>query len=126
MRWYLKVLRTWDTKGRASRSELWMFMLIHLAVLIVLRVIDHVTGLTYGPNGSQGFLYSFYALVVALPAIGVQIRRLHDIGKSGWFILAAFIPILGGFALLYWFVQDSTPGDNAYGANPKTAAAAVS
>ncbi|HTQ47340.1 MAG TPA: DUF805 domain-containing protein [Polyangiaceae bacterium] len=123
MRWYLKVLRTWSLEGRASRSELWMFLLIDLVVMIVLRAVDQASGLTWGPHGSQGFAFSFYALVVALPTIGVQIRRLHDIGKSGWYVLAAFIPIIGGFMLLYWYVQESEPRENAYGANPNAAGA---
>ncbi len=100
-----------------------MFLLVHVIVVIVLRVVDVTVGLTWGPHGSQGFLFSFYGLVSALPAIGVQVRRLHDIGKSGWFVLVAFIPIVGGFMLLYWYVQDSAPGDNEYGPTPKAAGA---
>lgn len=102
-----------------------MFLLVDVIVLVCRRAVDHVLGLTWGSGGSHGFFRSFYALVVALPTIGVQIRRLHDIGKSGWFLLAACIPVLGAFLLLYWYIQDSDSGENAYGPRPSAVAGAA-
>jgi uncharacterized membrane protein YhaH (DUF805 family) len=65
-----------------------------------------------------GALYFIYALAVLIPTIAISIRRLHDIGKSGWFYLLVFVPIIS-LVLIYFFVLDSQPGENQYGPNPK-------
>ena len=120
MSWYLKVLKKYATfSGRASRREFWMFVLFNLIISFGLRVIDHFTGLTYGPNGSQGFLNSFYTLLVFIPGLAVAVRRLHDTGRSGWYLFVVCIPFIG-VILLYWYILESNPGDNAYGPNPQT------
>ena len=62
-----------------------------------------------------------YSLGVLIPGIAVTIRRLHDTGKSGWYLLVSFIPLIGPLALLYFMVIDSAPGNNEYGPNPKGA-----
>jgi putative uncharacterized protein S3354 len=49
----------------------------------------------------------------------VSVRRLQDTGKSGWFVLLGSIPLVGALILIYFYVQDSQPGENQYGANPK-------
>jgi uncharacterized membrane protein YhaH (DUF805 family) len=122
MSWYLKCLRQYaDVSGRARRKEFWMFVLFNLLIVVALRIVDHATGLTYGRHGGQGFLHSFYTLVVFIPGVAVAVRRMHDIGKSGWHLLVAFIPLVGAFVLLYWYAKDGDPGANAYGANPKAA-----
>jgi uncharacterized membrane protein YhaH (DUF805 family) len=69
-----------------------------------------------------GYLQSFYSLAVLIPSLAVSIRRLHDTGKSGWWILLGVIPIInfiGIFVLLFFYVQDSQAGENQYGPNPK-------
>jgi uncharacterized membrane protein YhaH (DUF805 family) len=120
MSWYLHVLKNYATfSGRAHRREFWMFVLINLIISAVLNGIDRAAGLTFA-NGSQGILATVYAVAVFLPGIALSVRRLHDIGKPGFYLLLAFIPCLGGLLLLYWYIQDSNPGPNAYGANPKT------
>jgi uncharacterized membrane protein YhaH (DUF805 family) len=71
---------------------------------------------------SIGYLNSLYGLAVMIPGIAVSLRRLHDIGKSGWWFLLGVIPIvnfIGIFVLLYFYIQDSQPGENEYGPNPK-------
>jgi len=70
-----------------------------------------------------GYIYLLYLLAVLIPGIAVCIRRLHDIGKSGWMILIGLIPIIGIIWLLVLMVMDSTPGENQYGLNPKELAA---
>lgn len=103
--YYLDVLKNYAKfDGRARRSEFWYFVLFNLIISAVLRYI----------GGAIGFnmLESIYSLAVLIPNIAVGIRRMHDIGKSGWFILIPFYNI-------YLFAQDSQPGDNEYGANPK-------
>ena len=96
--------------GRARRSECWWFALFYLIAFVVAAIIDAVIGAPV-----VEFLV-FLALIV--PAIAVGARRLHDTGKSGWWLLISFIPF-GGLVLLVFTVQDSQPGDNQYGPSPK-------
>ena len=111
MNWYLKCLNQYaDFKGRARRKEYWMFVLFNALVSIVVEGIGYVIGLD--------FLVSLYALAVFIPMLAVSVRRLHDIGKSGWNYLIALIPVVGVFVVLYWFCKDST-GDNQWGKSPK-------
>jgi uncharacterized membrane protein YhaH (DUF805 family) len=112
MDWYIKVLKNYaNFEGRARRQEYWMFLLINLIIIIVLGVID-------GLIGDSGILGMIYSLAVFIPSLAVGIRRLHDIGKTGWWILISFIPIIGFFVLIYFFVQDGEP-ENQWGQNPK-------
>ncbi|MEE4277317.1 MAG: DUF805 domain-containing protein [Halieaceae bacterium] len=71
------------------------------------------------PETGYGPVRGLYSMVVFLPSLAVLARRLHDIGRSGWWILIIFLPIVGFLILLYWTVKDSEPGDNAYGRSPK-------
>jgi|WetSurMetagenome_2_1015567.scaffolds.fasta_scaffold00373_25 uncharacterized membrane protein YhaH (DUF805 family) len=122
MNWYLKVLRQFaDFSGRARRKEYWMFALFNMIFIIVAMILDNVLGLTVG-GLPYGLFYFLYALVIIIPGLAVSVRRLHDIGKSGWMILISLIPIVGGIWLLVLMLTDSNPGDNEYGVNPKTVA----
>jgi uncharacterized membrane protein YhaH (DUF805 family) len=94
-----------------------MFVLFNVIISFVLGIIDAILGLSSGDG--VGLLGGLYSLAVLLPSIGVSIRRLHDTNRSGWWLLLSFIPILGWIALLIFYVQDSDPGDNQYGSNPK-------
>ncbi len=115
MDWYIKVLKQYAVfDGRSRRKELWMFVLINLGVTVGLSVIEGVIGL-------PAVLSGLYGLAVLLPAIGVAIRRLHDTGRAGWWILMCFVPIVGFIVLVIFYAQDSQPGSNQYGANPKGA-----
>lgn len=115
MEWYLKCIKQhyFDFNGRARRKEYWMFTLVNVVISIALSVI---LGLI---SENLALLANLYSLAVLLPALGVTARRLHDIGKSGWWMLIALVPILGGLYLLFLLVQDSVPETNAYGPNPK-------
>ncbi|CAN7577095.1 DUF805 domain-containing protein [Rhizobium sp. LjRoot254] len=92
--------------GRAMRSEFWWWTLFSFIVSIVLYLIDMMLG--------TQLLQPIWVLATLLPAIGVGVRRLHDIDKSGWWLLIA-ITIIGAFVLLYWYCQPGTPGDNQFG-----------
>ena len=74
-----------------------------------------------GAASPLAFLPVLYTLVILLPSLAVAIRRLHDTGRSGWWILIALIPLVGTIVLIVFYVQDGDAGDNAYGTNPKAA-----
>ena len=117
MNWYLGVLKKYAVfNGRAQRAEYWYFVLFSTIVSIVLTILDAVFG-TLSPSGT-GLLSGIYSLAVFIPYIAVGARRLHDIGKSGWWQLIILIPIIGVILLIIWFATDSK-ADNQYGVNPK-------
>jgi uncharacterized membrane protein YhaH (DUF805 family) len=119
MNWYLKVLKQYaDFSGRARRKEYWMFALFNSIFTIIAMILDNVLGLTAGEL-PYGVFYFLYSLAVLIPGLAVAVRRLHDVGKSGWMILISLIPIIGAIWLLVLMVTDSNPGENQYGLNPK-------
>ncbi len=112
MNWYIKVLKDYAVfEGRATRSEYWYFVLINTVITFILIVIGNSMG--------NNLLDTVYSLAVFIPTIAVTARRLHDIGKSGWWQLILFIPILGFIILLIFLIKDSMPFENKYGPNPK-------
>lgn len=115
MEWYLKVLKNYATfSGRARRKEYWMFVLFNTIVGFVLWILDIIIGTYFVLDG-------LYCLAIILPSLAVSVRRLHDIGKSGWWMFISLIPLIGGIWLLVLFVTDGTPGENTYGPSPKAA-----
>jgi len=112
MNWYVDVLKKYAVfTGRARREEFWMFFLFNFIAAAIFAALDALLGVE--------FLSLLYSLAVLLPTIGVSIRRLHDTGRSGWWILLNLIPLIGFIVLLVFFVQDSQPGSNEHGPNPK-------
>ena len=113
MNYYLDCLKTkyFCFSGRARRKEYWMFTLFNIVISIILMVVD--------AQMNKNILQPVYNLAVLLPALGVSVRRLHDIGKSGWWLLFVFLPIVGPIVLLVFTCLDSKPGENKYGPNPK-------
>ena len=85
---------------------------------VIAMILDNVLGIAMEGIG-YGPLYGIYLLAIILPSLAVAVRRLHDIGKSGWMILISLIPLIGGIWLLVLLVTDSNPGNNQYGPNPK-------
>ncbi len=113
MEWYLKVLRQYaDFEGRARRKEFWMFALFNIIFRILALVLD-------GLLGTGAIFILVYVVAMIIPGLAVAVRRLHDVGKSGWMYLIALIPLVGAIWLLVLFVTDSEPGANQYGPNPK-------
>ncbi len=120
MNWYLAVLKKYAVfEGRARRKEYWLFVLFNFIIEVVLAIIDNVIGTAFNNNSYYGWLTMIYALAVIIPTWAVTVRRLHDVGKSGWWIFISLVPLIGGFWLLYLEVSDSQPGENQYGPNPK-------
>ena len=113
MNWYLKVLQNFsDFRGRARRSEYWYFALFNFMICIALYIVGSIVHL-------GNVLEYIYTLVVLVPSIAVGVRRLHDTGRSGWWLLIGLIPLLGWIALIIFFVEDGKPGANQWGPNPK-------
>lgn len=120
MNWYLKALRQYaDFDGRARRTEYWMYTLFNLIFICVLYALFFIIGADSSMAMLILALIGLYSLATFIPSIAVAIRRLHDVGKSGWMLLVVFIPLLGGIWLLVLYCTDSQPGDNEYGPNPK-------
>ncbi|APZ44412.1 DUF805 domain-containing protein [Acidihalobacter ferrooxydans] len=123
MNWYLDVLRKYAVfSGRARRKEYWFFILFNLIASFIFGVIDGIVGVAMH-NDNFSLFGTLYALAVLIPAIAVGVRRLHDTGRTGWWILIGLIPLIGWIVLLIFMVQDSQPGANVYGSSPKEAAA---
>lgn len=120
MNWYLKVLRQYaDFDGRARRMEYWMFTLINFLISMVLY-LPALYLMMDSENPAFLSIYMIYSLALLVPSIAVMVRRLHDVGKSGWYVLISFIPIVGAIWLLILLFTDSDSGSNEYGPNPKT------
>ena len=122
-----------DFSGRARRSEYWGTVLfnglIQAGLSIILSIVATILFSSIEINGEVTFSSLFfllpdipiyiYSLIWLLPGLAVAVRRLHDIGKSGWNLLWILLPIVGAIMLIYWYCQDSQPGENKWGANPK-------
>ena len=121
MSWYLQALKKYAVfSGRARRKEYWFFVLFYIIIVVVLSIIDAMLGLQFGQG--VGILSAIYMLAVLIPGLAVGVRRLHDIDKSGWWILIGFVPIIGPIILLIFALMGGTAGDNRYGPDPKAAA----
>ena len=116
-----------DFSGRSRRKEYWYFALFNCVVILALVLVAALLG-GFNSNGNGGpspaailvlALYVVYALAILVPSIAVTVRRLHDIGKSGWWFFINFIPWIGGIWLLVLMCLDSQPGPNQWGRNPK-------
>jgi len=120
MSWYLQVLKKYAVfSGRARRKEYWYFVLFNAIISFVLSIIEGLAGIATGTDYSV--LAGLYSLAVLLPSIGVAIRRLHDTGRSGWWLFIGLVPLIGAIILLVYMVSDSEAGTNEYGPSPKLA-----
>ena len=150
MNYYLKVLKNYAVfSGRARRSEFWYFILFNIIFAFLAAGLDNVLGTTlnmgvnnpgellqgklagvaitsvsgdYEISLPYGYIYIIYALATFIPGLAVVVRRLHDVGKSGWMYFIGLIPIIGAIWLLVLICKDSQVGSNKWGENPKEVA----
>lgn len=101
--------------GRATRAEFWWFWLFVTLATLAGSLIDN---LVFGVPGGDGWVSGLTGLALFLPSISVAVRRLHDIGRSGWWWWLALIPFVGWIVLLVWHCQPSAPGANRFGPDP--------
>lgn len=127
MNYYLHVLQNFKNfSGRARRKEYWMYTLIYMPILFLAMFADNALGTTFqmdvmgqSVDIGYGWIYVIVALLHFLPSLSVVVRRLHDVGKSGWFYLIILIPLIGIIWMLVLLVSNGNVGENKYGADPK-------
>ena len=121
MNWWLAAMKKYiDFSGRARRKEYWMFILFNLIFGVVALILDFTLG-SINENLGYGLFYSLFSLGIILPTWSVTIRRLHDVGKSGWWIFIGLLPFIGGIWLFILTITDGQADLNRYGTNPKLA-----
>ena len=112
MKYYLKALKNYaNFKGRSTRREYWYFVLFHLLFFVLMEVISTTFAF---PEA-----VTIYLVLTLVPTISVGVRRIHDVGKSGWFYFIALIPLIGAIWLLVLFFTEGNQGENQYGPDPK-------
>ena len=127
MNYYLHVLQNFKNfSGRARRKEYWMYTLIYIPIFFLAMFADNTLGTTFqmdvmgqSVDIGYGWIYVIVALLHFLPSLSVVVRRLHDVGKSGWFYLIILIPLIGIIWMLVLLVSNGNVGENKYGADPK-------
>jgi uncharacterized membrane protein YhaH (DUF805 family) len=118
MSWFIEALKKYAVfSGRARRSEYWYFVLFYALLYAVFLGVGFAIKVP--------FIVAIVVFGLLLPHWGVSVRRLHDTGRSGWWILLGIIPLVGFIVLLVFFTADSEAGANKYGPNPKETPAAV-
>ena len=121
MYWKVLTTRYAQFSGRAGRREFWLFQLVHFIISAVLWAIDFMVffGGSIDRVLDEPFalfpISSIYGLLVLIPVLALGVRRLHDIGRTGWWLLIGFVPIIGFVVLLVFAIRQSDDGDNAYG-----------
>jgi uncharacterized membrane protein YhaH (DUF805 family) len=121
MNWYLGAIKKYAVfSGRARRKEYWYFTLFNTLISIAFLVLELLAGIAIKEMGlGVGMLCSLYMLALIVPGFAVTVRRLHDTGRSGWWVFLPLIPLLGAIILIVFLATDSTAGANKYGPNPK-------
>jgi uncharacterized membrane protein YhaH (DUF805 family) len=130
MNYYFEALKKYAVfSGRSRRAEYWYFVLFNIVIRITLGIVGfmigdgiNISGILYSSEMLLGILIKLYGLAIFIPALAVTVRRLHDIGKSGWMGLVSFIPLIGIIWLIILLATDGNPGENKYGPDPKVVA----
>lgn len=115
MDYYLDAIKKYIvTSGRASRKEYWMFVLFNVIIMFFVSLIDSFLGSPTNKSG-DGILSRVYEVFIFLPTVAITVRRLHDIGKSGWWFLISIIPVIGWIVMLVYTLRVGDSGNNEYG-----------
>ena len=115
----LPLKRYAEFSGRSRRKEYWMFVLFIIAVSVGIGIVEAILGLSATIGDAYGPISLLFLLAIFVPSLAVQVRRFHDQGRSGWFVLLNFIPFIGTLIVLVFMCLDGTDGPNEYGPDPK-------
>jgi uncharacterized membrane protein YhaH (DUF805 family) len=108
-----------DFSGRSSRAEYWWFTLFIVLVAVIVTAVDTVV---LGTDLRDiGLLSTVWDLATLIPSLAIGVRRLHDIDKSGWWILLWFVLVIGWIVLIVWAIERGDKGTNKYGPDPRQA-----
>lgn len=117
--WVLKALKNFaDFSGRARRKEYWYFYLATIILIQIFRIIIYIISLEYISYESSLLLLNFITIInlmLLIPSCAVGARRLHDIGRSGWWQLLWFIPVIGWMVILFFLCKNTSPQNNKWG-----------
>ena len=113
MEFFIRAYKNYaNFSGRDTRQQYWMFVLFNFIIAVILMIIDSLIG-------TAGLLSGIFSLVNILPSIAIATRRLHDIGKSGWWQLIVLVPIIGFIVLIIWLAKQGMEGANQFGDDPR-------
>src|SRR5262245_25247925 len=119
MNWYIEVWKKYAVfGGRAGRQEYWYFVLFNILANFLLLILAAIIGAKVGMT-----LWGLYSLAVVIPSLAVSVRRLHDNGRAGWWLLISLVPGIGPILLTFFMAQASQEGENQYGPSPAAALA---
>lgn len=109
--------------GRAARPAFWWYVLAYLIVMLIVGLLEQflilpMFGIGMGAEDAGQPLSALVSLALLLPSLAVAARRLHDTGRSGWWLLLGLIPVIGFLVLVWFYIQPGEPGENAYGPPP--------
>jgi len=118
MSYYVAVLKKYAVfSGRARRKEYWMFVLLNAIIGIIVMLLDNAIGIGFSGT-NYGPISMIYSLALFLPSLAVTIRRLHDLDKSGFWVLIELIPVVGAIWLFVMLCFRGTDGENRFGPDP--------
>lgn len=122
MNYYLKAFRNYAVfDGRAGFFEFWAFVLYNIVFSVSAFILDILFNLDSRGILQHGLIYEIYIAIVFIPGMAVAVRRLHDVGKDGWYLFIVLIPFIGIIRFFMVALGDSYPGKNDYGDKPKEA-----
>lgn len=111
--WFIKCIKNYvNFSGRARRKEYWFFRLTIFLLTLAIVFVESALG-------TDGIFLGLFLLATFLPDLAVTVRRLHDVGRSGWWLSIVFVPIIGAILILIWFVTEGQKNENLYGSSPK-------
>ncbi|MCH8485358.1 MAG: DUF805 domain-containing protein [Candidatus Cyclonatronum sp.] len=118
MEWYIMALKRFsDFQGRSRRKEYWFFQLFNLMIIFAISFMETLSGVDI--EEGLGPFAILFSLIMFIPGLAVSVRRLHDTNRSGFWLLMAFIPLIGFIVLLYFMFSEGDEGSNSYGPDPK-------
>ena len=102
-------------KGRANRSEFWLFALVNAAISIVYQILVSVLAGSTAATLIVSIIFGVFALAILVPGLALSVRRMHDIGKGGGWIFITFVPIIGSIWFLVLCIKEGEPAANRFG-----------